>query len=69
MYVEVLLVYFHIKQKTITSNSGHLYIGDTVTFNIYEILTGFDDENYPIENYWTSSDDRYETESLKRLKD
>lgn len=54
--------------KTITSNSGHLYIGDTVTFNIYEILTGFDDENYPIENYWTSSDDRYETESLKKVK-
>jgi hypothetical protein len=54
--------------KTITSKLGRLYIGDTITENVYEILSGFDDDNNLIENYWISSDDRYGTESLKKVK-
>lgn len=54
--------------KTITSSQGLLYIGDTITFNIYEILSGFDDDGYNIENYWLSNDERYGTETLKKVK-
>lgn len=53
---------------TITSNSGLLYIGDTGTENIYEILSGFDDTNNTIENYWISNDERYGIENLKKVK-
>lgn len=51
---------------TITSSEGRLYIGDTVTDNVYEILSGFDDNNETIENYWVSNDERYGSELLKR---
>lgn len=54
--------------KTISSNSGLLYIGDTLTDNIYEILSGFDDDSYSIDNHWISNDERYGSESLKKVK-
>ena len=52
---------------TITSSNGHLYIGDTITDNIYEILSGFDDDNDIIENYWISNDEKYGSENLKKF--
>lgn len=52
---------------TITSSEGHLYIGDTITDNIYEILSGFDDDNDTIENYWISNDEKYGSENLKKF--
>lgn len=52
---------------TITNSEGHLYIGDTITDNIYEILTGFDDDNDIIENYWMSNDEKYGSENLKKF--
>lgn len=52
---------------TITSSDGHLYIGDTITDNIYEILSGFDDDNDIIENYWISNDEKYGSENLKKF--
>lgn len=54
--------------KTISPNTGHLYIGDTITDNVYEILSGFDDDNDTIENYWIGSDDRMGSEVLKKVK-
>lgn len=54
--------------KTIAPSDGLLYIGDTLTDNVYEILSGFDDDNGTIENYWISNDERYGTETLKKLK-
>lgn len=54
--------------KTIVSNAGLLYIGDVQTDNVYNILSGFDDLDTVIENYWISNDERYQTESLKKVK-
>lgn len=54
--------------KTITTNAGLLYIGDTTTDNSYEILSGFDDDNDTIENYWITNDERFGTETLKKVK-
>lgn len=51
-----ILPYF---AKTIQTNLGRLYIGDTTTDNVYEILSGYDDDNQLIENYWISGDDTY----------
>lgn len=54
--------------KTITSNAGLLYCGDVQTDNVYNILSGFDDDNSTIENYWISNDEKYGTEGLKKVK-
>lgn len=54
--------------KTITTNNGILYTGDTLTYNIYEVLTGFDDDEYTIENYWISKDELFDTPKLKKVK-
>lgn len=54
--------------KTITSNLGYLYVGDTQTYNIYNILSGFDDDNSIIDNYWISNDEMYGSEFLKKVK-
>ena len=54
--------------KTIVSDSGLLYIGDTNTGNVYEILSGFDDDGNSIENEWISNDERYGSEYLKKVK-
>lgn len=56
------------QSTTITSNAGLLYTGDSLTENVYEILSGFDDDNDIIENYWISNDERYGTEMLKKVK-
>ena len=52
---------------TINSSEGKLYVGDTLAGNIYEVLTGFDDDNETIENYWISNDEKYSSESLKKF--
>lgn len=54
--------------KTISTNEGLLYIGDILSDNIYQILSGFDDDGYTIENYWISNAERYGSESLKKVK-
>jgi hypothetical protein len=54
--------------KTITTNQARLYIGSPQDDNVYEILTGFDDENEVIENYWLSNDERFGVETLKKVK-
>jgi len=46
-----ILPYF---AKTIQTDLGRLFIGDTTTDNVYEILSGYDDDNQLIENYWIS---------------
>jgi hypothetical protein len=60
-----ILPYF---AKTILEIEGRLYIGDTTTENVYEILSGFDDDNQDIVNYWISGDDLFGTTRLKKVK-
>lgn len=54
--------------RTIVENNGHLYIGDSTTDNVYEILSGFDDDDQTIENYWMSGDELFGTQNLKKVK-
>jgi len=56
------------RAKTIVQNTGHLYIGDTQSDNVYEIFSGFDDDGNTVENYWISNDKKYNTENLKKVK-
>ncbi len=54
--------------QTLVQNEGRLYVWDTTTENVYEILTWFDDDDSLIENYWISGDDLFGTNNLKKSK-
>ena len=54
--------------KTIVQEAGLLYIGDTLADNVYNVLSGFDDDEFTIENYWIGNDEKYGTEALKKVK-
>jgi hypothetical protein len=40
--------------KTMQDINGELFIGDTLTDNVYQIFSGFDDDGDTISNYWIS---------------
>ena len=48
--------------------NGELFIGDTLTDNVYQIFTGFDDDGDNIANYWISGDELFGTQRLKKVK-
>lgn len=54
--------------KTMQDISGLLYIGDTTTDNVYQIFSGFDDDDQTIQNYWISGDEFFNTQRLKKTK-
>jgi hypothetical protein len=51
-----------------TKASGYLYMGDPNAQTSYEMFTGFDDMGLPVNNYWISSGDKYNTDVLKKVK-
>jgi hypothetical protein len=54
--------------KTISSDAGTFYIGDSISSNIYELLSGFDDNGELISGYWISNDEKFGGEHLKKVK-
>jgi hypothetical protein len=48
--------------------NGALVAGDSISYNVYELFSGFDDNNTTIPNYWEGNLTRLEIEELKRLK-
>jgi hypothetical protein len=53
---------------TFAKNAGLLYIGDSISDNVYQVLSGYDDDGFSIENYWISGADLLSTEEYKRVK-
>lgn len=54
--------------KSFTQYSGNLYTGDSLSTSVYQILNGFDDLTYIINNYAISKGDTYASDSLKKVK-
>lgn len=54
--------------RTIAQDGTALYVGDSTTDNVYEILSGFDDDDQTIENYWESGDELFWNQGLKKVK-
>lgn len=54
--------------KTMQDINGELFIGDTLTDNVYQIFSGFDDDGDTISNYWISWDELFGTQRLKKTK-
>lgn len=53
-------------------NGDDLFVGSSISENVYQILNGFDDDGQIIENEWISKGEQYEAlgiqESLKKIK-
>ncbi len=54
--------------KTCQDINWELFIGDTTTDNVYQLLSGFDDDDQQIQNYWISGDEMFGTQRLKKEK-
>lgn len=54
--------------KTILDIEGDLFIGDTISDNIYQVLNWWDDDWDTIANSWTSWDELFDTQRLKKTK-
>ena len=54
--------------KTMQDINGELFIWDTTTDNVYQIFSGFDDDDSQISNYWISGDEFFGTQRLKKTK-
>jgi hypothetical protein len=53
---------------TFAKDAGLLYIGDSITDNVYNVFSGFDDDGYEVENEWTSGADLLDSEEYKKVK-
>lgn len=54
--------------NTFAKESGVLYAGDSFSDTVYSVFTGFDDLEQVIPNSWTSKDENYQNENLKRFR-
>ena len=53
---------------TLAKNEGLLYIGDSISDNVYQVFSGYDDDGFEIENYWITGSDLLDTEEYKRYR-
>jgi len=54
--------------RCFTIYNGALYGGSSVTDNVYQIFSGFDDDDSIIEGIWTANDADLDQEELKKCK-
>lgn len=51
-----------------TKDGIKLYVGSSISQDVYEILVGFDDENLVIQNEWKSKGENYGSHVLKKFR-
>lgn len=49
-------------------NNGALWAGDSIQNNVYELFSGYDDDDSLIDNYWESNNDDFDIDRLKKTK-
>lgn len=54
--------------RTFVKDSGLLYMGSSVTESVFNLFSGYDDDGFPISNFWISKGENYETSSLKKYR-
>jgi hypothetical protein len=47
---------------------GILYVGAAISNNVFKVLTGFDDDEFPIDNFIITKKDNCKTDELKKVK-
>lgn len=49
--------------RTFPSNNGILYMGSSIVQSVYELFSGFDDDGYPVDNYWIGKGETFAVKS------
>lgn len=54
--------------NTFVEIAGLLYVGHSVTDNVFLLFNGFSDDETALENYWEGREETYDTDNIKKLK-
>ena len=51
--------------RTAVSSGGLLYMGSSIVQSIYQLFSGFDDDGYPIDNFWEGKGENFAFQGIK----
>lgn len=54
--------------RTFAKNDGILYMGSSINQSVYELYTGYDDDGYPINNFWSGKSETWGANKLKKYR-
>lgn len=54
--------------RTFARKDGLLYMGSSVSETVYQLYTGFDDDNFSISNFWTGKGETWGESKLKKYR-
>jgi hypothetical protein len=54
--------------RTFARSGGSLYMGSSIAQTVHELFSGFDDDTYPISNFWIGKDETWGTNDLKKYR-
>lgn len=52
--------------RTFAKDAGDIYMGSSITENVYKLFSGFDDDGSMIDNFWTGRGETWDSENLKK---
>jgi hypothetical protein len=58
----------YYKARMFAKDGGKLYCGHTLSLSTYQLFNGFDDDGISLENYWTSKDEDFNSDILKKVR-
>ena len=54
--------------RTFAKDAGDLYMGSSITENVYQLFDGFDDDGFSITNYWIGKGEAWGSNKLKKYR-
>lgn len=54
--------------RTFANNGTYLYMGSSIVQSVYQLFSGFDDDGFKIDAYWTSKDETWNSSLLKKYR-
>jgi hypothetical protein len=54
--------------RTFAKDAGDIYMGSSITENVYRLFSGFDDDGSAIDNYWEGKGETWDNENLKKYR-
>jgi len=54
--------------RTFARKDGDLFMGSSVSQDVFQLFTGFDDDNFSISNFWTGKGETWGSSKLKKYR-
>lgn len=54
--------------RTFAKDAGVLYCGSPISLSVYKLYNGYDDNQLPINNFWTGKGEKFGTKNLKKYR-